>query len=35
VACAVAATRDWGFAALFGAAATVTMLLYVLGRGAR
>jgi hypothetical protein len=35
VACAVAATRGWGFAALCGAAATVTGLLFVLGRVAR
>ena len=35
VACAVAATQGWGFAALFGAAATVAVLLYVLGRVAR
>jgi UDP-N-acetylmuramyl pentapeptide phosphotransferase/UDP-N-acetylglucosamine-1-phosphate transferase len=35
VACAVAATRGWGFAALVAAAATVTVLLFVLGRGVR
>lgn len=35
VACAVAATRGWGVAALCIAAATVTVLLFVLGRGAR
>jgi UDP-N-acetylmuramyl pentapeptide phosphotransferase/UDP-N-acetylglucosamine-1-phosphate transferase len=35
VVCAVAATRGGGFAALFGAAATVAVLLFVLGRGVR
>jgi UDP-N-acetylmuramyl pentapeptide phosphotransferase/UDP-N-acetylglucosamine-1-phosphate transferase len=35
IACAIAATKGWGFAALIGAAATVTVLLFVLGRGVR
>ncbi len=35
IACAVAATRGWGFAALTGAVVTVAVLLFVLGRSAR